>query len=135
MANMIPTLAILPMAFSLCKELSWLLWNGFHLRRNPMYKVALFARLEAKAGKENEVAKFLETGLALANQEATTPIWFALRLGPTTFGVFDAFTDESGRQAHLNGPIAKALMAQAPELFSKPPVIERIEVLGAKLPR
>jgi quinol monooxygenase YgiN len=100
-----------------------------------MYTVALFARLEAKAGKENEVAKFLETGLALANQEVTTPIWFALRLGPTTFGVFDAFANESGRQAHLNGPIAKALMAQAPELFSKPPLIEQIEVLGAKLPQ
>jgi quinol monooxygenase YgiN len=100
-----------------------------------MYKLALFARLEAKAGKEKDVAKFLETGLTLANQETTTPIWFALRLGPTTFGVFDAFTDESGRQAHLNGPIAKALMAQAPELFSKPPAIEQIEVLGAKLPK
>ena len=98
-----------------------------------MVTVALFARLEAKPGKENEVAKFLETGLALANQEVTTPIWFALRWGPTTFGVFDAFADESGRQAHLNGPIAKALMAQAPELFSKPPAIERMEVLGAKL--
>ena len=84
-----------------------------------MYTVALFARLEAKAGKEKEVAKFLEAGLAMANQETTTPVWFALRLGPTTFGIFDAFTDESGRQAHLNGPIAKALMAQAPELFSK----------------
>jgi quinol monooxygenase YgiN len=100
-----------------------------------MYSVALFARLEAKSGKENDVAKFLETGLSLANQEVTTPIWFALRLGPTTFGVFDAFTDESGRQAHLNGPIAKALMAQAPELFSKPPAIERIDVLGTKLPK
>ena len=100
-----------------------------------MYTVALFARLEAKAGRENAVAKFLETGLALANQEVTTPIWFALRLGPTTLGVFDAFKDESGRQAHLNGPIAKALMAKAPELFSKPPAIEKIEVLGAKLPK
>lgn len=100
-----------------------------------MYTVALLARLEAKAGKEKEVAKFLETGLALANQETTTPVWFALRLGPTTFGVFDAFTNEGGRQAHLNGPIAKALMAQAPELFSKPPAIEQIEVLGAKVPR
>ena len=99
-----------------------------------MYKFALLVRLEAKPGKENEVAKFLEVGLAMANQESTTPIWFALRLGPTTFGVFDAFKDESGRQAHLNGPIAKALMAQAPELFSKPPAIEQIEVLGAKLP-
>jgi quinol monooxygenase YgiN len=100
-----------------------------------MPKVALFARLEAKPGKENAVAKFLETGLTLANQEATTPIWFALRLGPTTFGIFDAFTDEPGRQAHLDGPIAKALMAQAPDLFSKPPAIERIDVLGAKLPK
>jgi quinol monooxygenase YgiN len=98
-----------------------------------MVTVALFARLEAKVGKENDVVKFLETGLALANQESTTPLWFALRLGPTSFGVFDAFKDESGRQAHLNGPIAKALMAQAPTLFSKPPAIEQIEVLGAKL--
>jgi quinol monooxygenase YgiN len=134
MANMISTLAILPMAF--CCVGSYLPAIEFiHPRRNPMYTVALFARLEAKVGKENEVAKFLETGLALANQEATTPIWFALRLGPATFGVFDAFTDESGRQAHLNGPIAKALMAKAPELFSKPPAIEQIEVLGVKLPR
>ena len=100
-----------------------------------MPKVALFVRLEAKAGKENEVAKFLDAGLALANKEVTTPIWFALRLGPTTFGVFDAFADESGRQAHLNGPIAKALMGQASALFSKPPAIEPIEVLGAKLPK
>ena len=100
-----------------------------------MYTVALFARLEAKPGKEKEVAKFLEAGLSMANQETTTPIWFALRLGPTTFGIFDAFTDESGRQAHLNGPIAKALMAKADELFSKPPAIEKIEVLGAKLPK
>ena len=100
-----------------------------------MLTVALFARLEARAGKESEVAKFLQAGLALANEEETTPLWFALRLGPTTFGVFDAFTDENGRQAHLNGPIAKALMAKAPELFSKPPEIERIEVLGVKLPR
>jgi quinol monooxygenase YgiN len=99
-----------------------------------MPTVALFVRLEAKPGKESAVAKFLETGLALANQEPTTPVWFALRLGPMTFGVFDAFTNDSGRQAHLNGPIAKALMAQAPELFSKPPVIEPIDVLGAKLP-
>lgn len=100
-----------------------------------MVKFAFFARLEAKPGKENDVAKFLETGLELANQETTTPIWFALRLGPTTFGVFDAFTDEAGRQAHLNGPIAKALMAQASELFAQPPTIEPIDVLGVKLPK
>lgn len=100
-----------------------------------MLTVALFVRLEAKAGKENDVVKFLETGLALARQEATTPVWFALRLGPSTFGVFDAFADESGRQAHLHGPIAQALMAKAPELFAKPPVIEPIDVLGSKLPQ
>ena len=99
-----------------------------------MLKVALFVRLEAKAGKESEVVKFLETGLTLANQEATTPVWFALRLGPSTFAVFDAFADERGRQAHLNGSIAQALMAKAPELFVQSPAIEQIDVLGAKLP-
>jgi quinol monooxygenase YgiN len=99
-----------------------------------MLKLSLFVRLEAKPGKEQEVAAFLMQGLQLANQEATTPLWFALRLGPTTFAVFDAFQDEAGRQNHLNGPIAKALMAQAPNLLASPPVIERVEVLGAKLP-
>jgi len=99
-----------------------------------MLKLSLFVRLEAKPGKEEEVAAFLMQGLQLANQEATTPLWFALRLGPSTFGVFDAFKDEAGRQNHLNGPIRKALMAQASTLLAKPPVIEPIEVLGAKLP-
>lgn len=99
-----------------------------------MLKLALLVRLEAKAGKEDEVAAFLAKGLELANQEKTTPLWFALRLGPSTFGVFDSFTDEAGRQNHLNGPIAKALMANAPNLLVSPPSIERVEVLGAKLP-
>jgi len=99
-----------------------------------VYKVALFVRVEAKPGKENEVVKFLEAGVGMAKQEPTTPLWFALRLGPTTFGVFDAFADEHGRQTHLNGPIAKALMAKAPELFAKAPVIEPIDVLGSKQP-
>ena len=99
-----------------------------------MLKLSLFVRLEAKPGKENEVADFLQQGLQLANQEATTPLWFALRLGPTTFAIFDAFEDESGRQTHLNGPIAKALMDNASRLLATPPVIERVEVLGAKLP-
>jgi len=100
-----------------------------------MPTVALFVRLEAKPGKENDVAAFLKQGLQLANQEATTPLWFALRLGPTTFAIFDAFKDEAGRQTHLNGPIAKALMAQAPNLLAAPPAIERLDVLGAKLPK
>ncbi len=100
-----------------------------------MPKLALFVRLEAKKGKENAVEKFLEKGLELANQEATTPVWFALRIGPATFAVFDAFVDEAARQAHLNGAIAKALVASATDLLATPPVIERIDVLGAKLPR
>jgi quinol monooxygenase YgiN len=97
-----------------------------------MIKLALFARLEARPGKEAAVADLLATGLTLARKEATTPIWFALRLSPTTFGVFDAFHDEAGRQAHLAGPIAQALMARTPDLFTKPPSIESIEVLGLK---
>ena len=99
-----------------------------------MPKLSLFVRLEAKPGKEAAVAAFLAKGLELARLEATTPVWFALRLGPSTFGVFDAFADEAGRQAHLSGPIAQALMAQASALFAMPPAIEPLEVLGAKLP-
>lgn len=97
-----------------------------------MIKVGLFVRLEAKPGKEEEVAAFLKQALELAKQEATTPVWFALRLGPSTFAVSDAFADESGRQAHLNGPIAKALFARAADLLAAPPAIEQTEVLGAK---
>jgi len=97
-----------------------------------MIKHALFARLEAKPGKEADVAAFLQQGLQMANQEATTPIWFALRLGPTTFGVFDAFYDQTGVQNHLTGPIAKALMGPALELLTAPATIERIEVLAMK---
>jgi quinol monooxygenase YgiN len=100
-----------------------------------MPTVSLFVRLEAKPGKEHDVAAFLKQGLELASQEPTTPVWFALQLGPTTFGVFDAFRDETGRQNHLNGPIAQALMTQAPNLLAAPPVIERIDVLGAKVTR
>lgn len=99
---------------------------------NNQLKLALFVRLEAKPGKEQDVVDFLSAGLSMAQQEEYTPLWFALRLSPTTFGVFDAFYDEPGRQSHLSGPIAKALMAKAEELFAKPPSIERIDVLGVK---
>ena len=99
-----------------------------------MVKVALFVRLEAKPGKETAVANFLKSALAMANQEATTPVWFALRLGPSTFGIFDAFADEAGRKAHLAGPIAAALMVNADELFAVPPQIDQVDVLAAKLP-
>ena len=81
-----------------------------------MLKHSLFVRLEAKPGKEDDVAAFLQQGLQMANAEATTPLWFALRLGKSSFAIFDAFRDEAGRKAHLNGPIAQALMAVRPEL-------------------
>ena len=97
-----------------------------------MVSVGLFVRLEAKPGKEEAVAAFLKQGLEMANEEATTLEWFALRLGPSTFAIFDAFADDSGRQTHLNGPIAQALMANAPDLLAVPPSIERVEILGAK---
>src|SRR5436190_9713256 len=98
-----------------------------------MLTVGLFARLEAKPGKEADVEAFLKQGLQLANEETTTPLWFALRLGPSTFAVFDAFHDESGRQTHLDGSIAKALMAYAPDLLAVPPSIEKTEILGSKV--
>ena len=94
---------------------------------------ALLARLEAKPGKEAAVRDLLVSALALANQEQRTTVWFALQFGPSTFGVFDAFADDVGRQAHLSGPIAQALMAKAPELFSRAPQIDPVDVLAAKL--
>jgi quinol monooxygenase YgiN len=99
-----------------------------------MVTVALLVRLEAKPGKETEVENFLRGGLAVVQEEPGTTAWFAIRLGPSTFGIFDAFPDESGRQAHLSGRVAAALMAKASELFVQPPVIENVDVLAAKLP-
>lgn len=99
-----------------------------------MVTVALFVRLEAKPGKEREVAEFLQGGLPLVEEEPATTAWFGIRLGPSTFGIFDAFPDEAGRQAHLAGKVAAALMARAAELFATPPVIEMVDVLAAKLP-
>jgi quinol monooxygenase YgiN len=99
-----------------------------------MVTVALFVRLEAKPGKETEIENFLRGGLAVVQEEPATTAWFAIRLGPSTFGIFDAFPDESGRQAHLAGRVAAALKAKASELFAQPPVIEKVDVLEAKLP-
>jgi len=96
--------------------------------------VGLFVRLEAKAGKEAEVESFLQGGLPIVQGEPATIAWFAIRLGPSTFGIFDAFPDEAGRQAHLSGRVAAALMAKAPELLSSPPSIEKVDVLAVKVP-
>jgi quinol monooxygenase YgiN len=99
-----------------------------------MANVGLLVRLEAKPGKEAEVESFLRGGLALVQAEPGTATWFALRIGPSTFGIFDTFADEAGRQAHLSGKVAEALMAKASELLAKPPVIEKVDVLAVKLP-
>src|ERR1700740_2667985 len=97
--------------------------------------VALYVGLEAKPGKEEAVAEFLREGRTLAEAEPATIAWFGIRLGPSTFAIFDAFPDEAGRQAHLAGKVAAALMAKASELLARPPLIEKVEVLAAKLPQ
>ena len=99
-----------------------------------MVTVGLLVRLEAKAGKEAEVESFLKSGLALVQEEPDTTVWFAIRMGQSTFGIFDAFPDDSGRQAHLTGKVAQALMAKASDLLAAPPVIEKVDVLATKLP-
>lgn len=99
-----------------------------------MVNVALLVRLEAKPGKEAEVEGFLKSGLAIVQNEPETVAWFAIRMGTSTFGIFDAFPTDVGRQAHLAGRVAAALMAKAADLLAKPPVIEKVDVLAAKLP-
>jgi Uncharacterized conserved protein len=99
-----------------------------------MVTVALLVRLEAKPGKESELERFLSGALPLVQEEPATVAWFGIRLGPSTFGIFDAFPNEAGRQAHLSGKVAAALMAKAPELLASPPAIEKVDVLAAKLP-
>lgn len=97
-----------------------------------MVKVGIWAQLEAKAGKENEVEKFLKSAQSLAELEADTISWYAIKMGPGKYGIFDTFADESGRNAHLQGEIAKALFARAEELFAKAPDIAKPEILASK---
>ena len=99
-----------------------------------MVKVALWVRLEAKPGKEADVESFLLNGLSIVQDEPATITWYAIKLGSSTFGIFDTFPDDSGRQAHLSGRVAALLKAKAADLFAKPPSIEKVEVLAAKLP-
>jgi quinol monooxygenase YgiN len=95
--------------------------------------VALAVKLESKPGKEGDLETFLRGALPLVQEEPATLAWFAIRLGQSTFGIFDAFPDDAGRQAHLSGKVAAALMANAPELLAGPPSIEKVDVLAAKL--
>ena len=97
-----------------------------------MVKLALLARLEAKPGKEQELADFIKSALALAQAEQETVSWYALQFGTSSFGIFDTFEDEHGRDAHLNGLIAKALMEKAPELLSVAPTIEKVDLFAVK---
>jgi quinol monooxygenase YgiN len=97
-------------------------------------QVALWVRLEAKPGKEKAVADFIRSGLTLVQQEPSTVVWFGVQLGPSTFGIFDAFPDDAGRKAHLAGGVATALMASASELLATPPEIHSLDVLASKLP-
>lgn len=99
-----------------------------------MDRFALFALLRAKPGKEKEVEDFLKSAQPLAIAEPGTTTWYAFKMGPDKFGIYDTFKDEAGRDAHLNGPIAKALMAKAGELLADPPQIEKLEILAVKAP-
>ncbi|GAC1423537.1 MAG: antibiotic biosynthesis monooxygenase [Ktedonobacteraceae bacterium] len=99
-----------------------------------MVTKALLVRVEAKPGKEADVENFLRGALPLVQAEPATITWYAIRLGPSTFGIFDTFSDDAGRQAHLSGPVAAALMANASELLSQAPSIEQVDILTSKLP-
>lgn len=99
-----------------------------------MVTVALYVKLEAKPGKEAEVESFLKGALPVVQDEPATIAWFALRMGPSTFGIFDAFPNEAGRAAHMSGRVAEALMAKGPDLLAKPPSVDRVDVLASKLP-
>jgi len=100
-----------------------------------MVTLGLYVRIEAKAGREDEVEEFLRQAQPIVEGEPDTVTWFAIRLAPTTFAIFDAFADERGRDAHLGGQVAAALMRRAPDLLAEAPVIEKVDVLASKLPR
>lgn len=97
-----------------------------------MVTAALWAELNAKPGKEKELESFLKSAQPLAEREKDTVSWYAVKMGPANFGIFDTFADDAGRKAHLSGEIAKALMAKAPELLANEPKIHQIEVIAAK---
>src|SRR6185437_13657356 len=97
-------------------------------------KEAIWVALEAKPGKEKELENFLSGALPIVQAEPATVTWYAIRMGPGKFGIFDTFADDTGREAHLQGKVAAALMAKTPELLAKPPRIEKVSVMAAKTP-
>jgi len=99
-----------------------------------MVRVGLFVRLKAKTGRELDVENFLREALDEVDDEPGTVVWFALRLAPDTFAIFDAFPDEQGRQAHLSGRVATGLAEKAGELLAEPPTVEHADVIAGKLP-
>jgi quinol monooxygenase YgiN len=99
-----------------------------------MVAVGLLVMLDAKPGKEKDLAGFLESALPLVEQEPGTTTWFAVQSGPSRFAIFDTFPDEAGREAHLAGQVAAALTQHAPDLLASAPSIERVDVLATKLP-
>jgi quinol monooxygenase YgiN len=106
--------------------------RNVHRKEHIMVKLALFVRLEAKPGKEAAVAELLAGAQTLARQEAATVTWYAFRLGPRSFGIFDTFNDEAGRKAHLAGLIAQALLGKADELLATPPNIQMVDLVAVK---
>jgi quinol monooxygenase YgiN len=96
--------------------------------------VGLLVRLEAKPGREDDVEEFVKSALPIVEGEPDTVAWFGIKLGPSTFGIFDAFPDDSGRQAHLQGQVAQALQENGPDLLAADPTFEQVDVLAAKLP-
>ena len=99
-----------------------------------MTSYSLYVELKAKSGREDDVAAFLAGAQTLVAAEPGTVAWFAVRFDKTTFAIFDAFNDEAGRDAHLSGGVAAALMAHANELLAAAPQIRKSEVLADKLP-
>lgn len=106
--------------------------NELQIKQNFMITKALLAKLSAKPGKEKEVEAFLKSALPIVLKEKDTVTWYAIKFSATSFGIFDTFTGDEGRQAHLSGEVAKALMASAPHLFAEDPLIDFLEVLAFK---
>ncbi len=97
-----------------------------------MAKLAIWAVVESKLGKEREVEEFLKSAQPLAEKEEGTLTWYAVKIAPSKFAIFDTFAAESGREAHLTGDIAKALFAKAKDLFAKDPEVHKLDVLASK---